>query len=177
MISVIGGKLTTAGCVSRECAEKIGIEADVKRGAMLVQESDIDSAVSSTIDTVAAVGSVSRETANAIFDWFGERALDVARILQANPEWRSPLCPHGKHTVAEAVYALNEECAVTLADVLLRRVPVALGSCWSPECSRVAAQKIAAAMAWGSHRAGLELERFEEEREAFLKPAVQAQEV
>src|SRR5579884_1997987 len=173
MISVIGGKLTTAGCVARECAERIGIETTAKRGTVLVRESDLEHGVRSTIEKVAARGALSGETASAIFDWFGERSLEVARILQANPDWRSTLCPHSKHTVAEAVYALNEECAVTLADLLLRRVPVALGPCWSPECSQVAARRIAAAVAWNPQRIALELEQFEEEREAFLRPAVQ----
>ncbi|HZP62722.1 MAG TPA: glycerol-3-phosphate dehydrogenase/oxidase [Terriglobales bacterium] len=176
MISVIGGKLTTAGCVARECAERIGVEQRVQRRTVLVRESDLEDGVRSTIEKVAAIGRVSQETASAMFDWFGERSLEIAHIQQANPQLRSPLCPHSKHTVAEAVYGSNEEFAVTLADLLLRRGPVALGPCWSPECSQVAARKIAAAMAWDSHRTGLELEQFEEERDAFLNPAVQARE-
>jgi len=176
MISVIGGKLTTAGCVARECAEKIGVAPGSRDGAVLVPESDLQAGIDSAIGKVAAVGDVSRKTASAVFDWFGERSLEIARILQANPDWRLPLCPHTNHTVAEAVYALSEECAVTLADVLLRRVPVALGQCWSAECSQMAAGKIGAALGWDSHRMGSELERFQAEREAFLSPVTQGQE-
>jgi glycerol-3-phosphate dehydrogenase len=74
--------------------------------------------------------------------------------------------------VAEAVDAFTAECAVTLGDVLLRRVPVALGACWSPACSREAAARIAVVMEWDDARAASELHGFELERAAFLrKPA------
>ena len=85
---------------------------------------------------------------------------------------RAPLCSHSEHIVAEAVDALSNECAVTLGDVLLRRVPVALGGCWSSTCSREAALRIGAAAGWTDKQAATELEAFETERSAFLqKPA------
>ena len=84
------------------------------------------------------------------------------------------LCPHTRHIVAEAAHAFSNECACTLADVLLRRVPVALGACWSLSCSRVAATRIAAVMAWSETRVALELEAFERERDGFLQKASQA---
>jgi hypothetical protein len=73
--------------------------------------------------------------------------------------------------VAEAVEAYRGEFAVTLADVLLRRVPVALGGCWSEACSREAALRIGAALGWNDVTTGANLEEFEIERSAFLRPA------
>jgi hypothetical protein len=70
------------------------------------------------------------------------------------------------------VDAFTHQSAVTLADVLLRRVPVALGGCWSDTCSRNAAMRIGTAMGWNEHETATELESFETERAAFLrKPA------
>ena len=57
---------------------------------------------------------------------------------------------------------------MTLGDVLLRRVPVALGACWSESCSREAALRIGAVMGWNDHELGAQLESFEMERTAFL---------
>jgi hypothetical protein len=59
--------------------------------------------------------------------------------------------------------------------VLLRRVPVALGACWSQSCSREAATRIGAVMGWGEARTAVELEQFERERDAFLRKAPQAE--
>jgi hypothetical protein len=63
---------------------------------------------------------------------------------------------------------------VTLGDVLLRRVPVALGACWSESCSREAALRIGAVLGWNEHTMGANLEAFEIERSAFLRPAGRA---
>jgi glycerol-3-phosphate dehydrogenase len=82
---------------------------------------------------------------------------------------RAPLCSHTQHIVAEAVYALAHEHAITLADVLLRRVPVALGRCWSAACSREAALRIGAVVGWRDNETAAELEAFETERSAFLR--------
>jgi glycerol-3-phosphate dehydrogenase len=62
------------------------------------------------------------------------------------------------------------ESAITLGDILLRRVPVALGPCWCLDCSREAAGKIGSALGWDQTRIGQELEAFEEERKRFLHP-------
>ncbi len=60
--------------------------------------------------------------------------------------------------------AYRREFAVTLGDVLLRRVPVALGACWSESCSREAALRIGAVLGWDEHAMGANLEAFEMER-------------
>jgi glycerol-3-phosphate dehydrogenase len=88
-------------------------------------------------------------------------------------ELRAPICPHTSHIVAEAVQAYRCEYAVTLADVLLRRVPVALGACWSESCSREAALRIGAVLGWDERAMGANLEAFETERSAFLHPVGQ----
>jgi hypothetical protein len=53
-------------------------------------------------------------------------------------------------------------------------VPVALGPCWSADCSREAASRIGCALGWDSMRIGQELESFEEERRLFLHPQPKA---
>jgi glycerol-3-phosphate dehydrogenase len=85
-------------------------------------------------------------------------------------ELRAPICPHSSHIVAEVVEAYRREFAVTLADVLLRRVPVALGPCWSESCSREAALRISAVLGWKEQAMGANLEAFEMERSGFLRP-------
>jgi glycerol-3-phosphate dehydrogenase len=89
----------------------------------------------------------------------------------SHPVLQRPLCPHSAHIVAEAVEAVQRESAVTLGDILLRRVPVALGGCWNEECSRVAVNRIGEALGWSEHRRESELESFTEERQRFLHPA------
>jgi len=102
-------------------------------------------------------------------EWYGKRASAVAHGARDSAEMRAPLCPHTMHVVAEVVHAFRNECACTLADVLLRRVPVALGPCWSSSCSREAAMRIGAAVGWSAERTTVELEGVEHERDGFLR--------
>src|SRR5262249_59834030 len=87
---------------------------------------------------------------------------------------RGRLGGHPCHIVAEAVEAVAHECAITLGDILLRRVPVALGACWSEACSREAANRIGPALGWDQARVHTEFEQFEEERRRFLHPRGEA---
>jgi glycerol-3-phosphate dehydrogenase len=99
----------------------------------------------------------------------GSRAPNIVRLAAFDERMLRPICPHSTHIVAEAVYALRRECAITLSDVLLRRVPVALGACWSAECSRTAAQRIGKPLGWNEEEMNWQLETLEIDRAAFLR--------
>ena len=176
MLSVIGGKLTTAGSLARECATRIGVRPAIPALALaslaLSSEDGVDRLIDRLVTETAEAAGISEASARGIAEWHGKHAPAIAGMGLSSEEMRAPLCPHTGHIVAEAVNAFAKECAVTLADVLLRRVPVALGACWSQECSREAAMRIAPIVGWNQERTASELEAFEAEREAFLqKPA------
>lgn len=169
MISIIGGKLTTAASLARECARKIGIAVEEPKAVTVGPGSALDPMLDQEVIEIARAGSVSEETARGMMEWHGQRAMDIARMALVSAELRAPICPHTSHIVAEVVEAYRKEFAVSLADVLLRRVPVALGACWSESCSREAALRIGAVMGWHEQEFGANLEAFETERTAFLQ--------
>ena len=169
MISVIGGKLTTAASLARECARKIGIEVKEPKTIAVGPGTALDPLLDQEVLEIARAGSVSEETARGMMEWHGQRAIDIARTALVSADLRAPICPHSSHIVAEVVEAYRRECAVTLGDVLLRRVPVALGACWSESCSREAALRIGAVLGWDQQALGSNLESFEMERAGFLK--------
>ena len=176
MISVIGGKLTTAASLARECAAKISVaKPDVGASPLQIALADggrVDELLERKTVEVSAAGGISVESARGLVEWYGEQSSAIAMAVRNRPELGKPLCPHTNHMVAEAVHAMTNEYAVTLGDVLLRRVPIALGACWSRECSREASQRLAAAVGWDEHQTAIAWERFEAERDAFLqKPA------
>jgi glycerol-3-phosphate dehydrogenase len=167
LISVIGGKLTTAASLARECARAIGIAVPEPTTVALGPGRSLDPMLDQEVLEIARAGSVSEETARGIMEWHGNRAMDIARMALVSAELRAPICPHTSHIVAEVVEAFRKEYAVTLGDALLRRVPVALGACWSESCSREAALRIGAVLGWNEQTLGASLEAFETERTAF----------
>jgi glycerol-3-phosphate dehydrogenase len=170
LLSVIGGKLTTAASLARDCARKIGLPA-VEPGAMaLAAGPALDPLLDDAVLEIARIGGVSEESARGMLEWHGKRAADIARMALVSAELRAPICPHTSHVIAEVVEAYRREYAITLGDVLLRRVPVALGPCWSESCSREAALRIGAVLGWKEQALGANLEAFEMERSSFLRP-------
>jgi glycerol-3-phosphate dehydrogenase len=169
LLSVIGGKLTTAASLARECARKIGLAVEEPKSIAIGSGSSLDPMLDQEVLDIARAGSVSEETARGMMEWHGKRAMDMARMALVGAELRAPICPHTSHIVAEVVEAYRKEFAITLGDALLRRVPVALGACWSESCSREAALRIGAVMGWNEHDLGENLESFEMERTAFLQ--------
>jgi glycerol-3-phosphate dehydrogenase len=169
MISVVGGSLTTAASVARDCARKIGIRVPEPNAVAVADAAVIDPLLNHWVVEIAETGSISEDSARAIVEWHGKRALSIARMALSSVELRTPICPHSQHIVAEAVDAYVNECAVTLGDVLLRRVPVALGPCWSEACSREAALRIGAVLGWKEEATGGNLEALEMERAAYLR--------
>ncbi|HEU4414106.1 MAG TPA: glycerol-3-phosphate dehydrogenase/oxidase [Candidatus Angelobacter sp.] len=172
MLSVIGGKLTTAAGLAREVGRKLGLDIPepVNVFATPAIEEDVESTVRQWARLVACKAKIPESCAEAIAEWHGRHALAIAHAASLDERLREPLCAHTCHLVAEAVEAVAHESAVTLGDILLRRVPVALGACWSERCSHEAAQKIGKALGWDQSRVYLELLRLEEEREQFLHP-------
>ena len=173
MISVIGGKLTTAASLARECAGKIGVAASPLQIA-LAEGDRVDEVMERSIAGVAGAGSIRRESARGLVEWYGEQSMAIAAAARKRPELREALCPHSSHIVAEAVHAMTNEYAVTLGDVLLRRVPVALGACWSADCGRAASKRVGAALGWDDRQRDSAWEAFEAERESFLRKPIAA---
>ena len=172
LLSVLGGKLTTAAALARECAKLTGCNPAVETvDSPAILTGSLDPMLDQSILEIARIGAFSEESARSVLEWFGKRAFDVAHMAMVSPELRAPICPHSPHVVAEAVEAYRQENAVTLGDVLLRRVPLALGACWSDSCSREAAMRIGTVMGWNDHQIGENLDAFEMEREAFLHKA------
>ncbi|HET7186247.1 MAG TPA: glycerol-3-phosphate dehydrogenase/oxidase [Terriglobales bacterium] len=168
MISLIGGKLTTAASVARECARKIGIEVAEPMLDEVIDIGEIENALGSSVGEAGAHGRIKPETARALAGWFGRSATDIAHSAAEDERRRVPICDGSPHIVAEAMHAMNNECAITLGDVLLRRVPLALAGAWSEDHTRQAAQRIGRARNWSSQRIASEVEEFEAEREQFL---------
>ncbi|MBV9085912.1 MAG: glycerol-3-phosphate dehydrogenase/oxidase, partial [Acidobacteriaceae bacterium] len=148
MITVIGGKLTTSASLARECAREIGLRVAEPELAIAAapRANSIDSALREWARQVASLAGVSEASARAIAEWHGRSAMCIARTASTDERLRRPLCPHSEHIVAEAVEAVEHESAMRLADILLRRVPVALSACWSGDCTYIAARRIGAVL-------------------------------
>jgi glycerol-3-phosphate dehydrogenase len=174
LISIIGGKLTTAASLAREVARAIGIDIPEPRGYAMRNLDGATELLRGFEQSVTKQGDLSCETASAVVRWFGPASVEVAK-LAASEDLRQPITPDTPHILAEAVFAARHEHAVTLADILLRRVPVAFSPTWNEDSAHIAVQKIGHALNWNTRKIAEEEETFAEEYSQFLaKPSAVA---
>ena len=161
MVSIIGGKLTTAASVAREVGRAAGIAIPEPRGHAVKSLHAAQHLIREYEQAVTVTGMLRPDSAKAVVRWFGPAAVPIAHIAREGDIMRQPLCAHTPHIIAEAVYASRNEYAVSLGDILLRRVPVAFSPCWSDDCAHTAAQRIGRALNWKEKKIT------EEQEEAF----------
>ena len=168
--SIIGGKLTTAASLARECAHVLGLRTaqPALPQVALGPASGFDNTLAHWSHQIATQYRITPESARAAAEWHGRCALGVLRRAFADASLAQPITDGSVHLLAEAVHAVQRECAVTLADILLRRVPIALTTHWSPEQSIEAADRIGKALGWSRLRIAGELERFVAERDRLI---------
>ena len=173
MYSLIGGKLTTASSVARTCAKILGAESKDEPVAQVAlgPASGFENTLQQWARQAARHCGITEASAQATAEWHGRCALPILRRAKIDSALAAPLADGTDHLLVECVHAFEREFAVTLADALLRRVPVALSAKWSFAQSRQAARSIGRALGWSEARVEKELEDFESEREGFLHPA------
>jgi glycerol-3-phosphate dehydrogenase len=157
LLSVVGGKLTTyrslaraAGAAIAKRAEPSGVAAAQRRedGGWRVEDGD-------------------RGDALAVY---GARAGELRAMIEANAALAAPICEHNPEVVAQAVYAVEQECAVTLADVLLRRVPAGWSACHALDGAERVATVMAERLGWPADRIAREVATYEREVRETLVP-------
>lgn len=163
LLSIVGGKLTTAGSLAREVARGLGFETS-EPGRVDFSPASAEGLVEQWVAQLAAESDLASATVRALVCWHGPAAAAIASLAVEDERTRVPLCDGSPHIVAESIHAFRHENAAHLGDVLLRRVPVALSGWWSPEATRAAAYAIGAAMDWNEATIEAEAEGCEVER-------------
>jgi glycerol-3-phosphate dehydrogenase len=119
LITIAGGKLTTNRLMGKQLADRVqkrlAKEFDLcARTACRTQEPLEDTQSSSTDETVD-------ERLSSVYG--GDAAWILARV-EENPRLGERIVPENPYLMAEALYGVQHEMALTLCDVLIRRTHV-----------------------------------------------------
>jgi glycerol-3-phosphate dehydrogenase len=175
MLSVFGGTLTTAASLAGKTARTMGLSLEQASSAGTAgpqiacgMANGVENTLQQWASAVHASSGIPQKSAEAIARWHGRHAMCVVQTAMHNSLMRMPIVDGEPQLVAQAVEAVAFEHAVTLGDILLRRVPMALNKDWNEESTAQAAARIAPVLQWGERRVQEEVEAFEEERSHFL---------
>jgi glycerol-3-phosphate dehydrogenase len=101
-----------------------------------------------------------RETLETLVATYGRaygRLLDLAGKI---PDGGERLCSQNPEIVAQLHHAVQDELAVSLQDVLLRRTGIGLSRCQGRDCAESIARRMAELCGWSPRRLAAELDAY-----------------
>jgi glycerol-3-phosphate dehydrogenase len=168
LVSVLGGKITAYRGIAEEATDvatgRLGWGGPSRTAESPLPGGDAppDEVVARLWPRAKELGLAERQ-ARHLVDLYGSRARDVLVIAENDPSLAFPLCGHGPAAIkAQVTHAARNEGAATLADVLLRRVPVGLASCLALDCLETAAEVLGHELGWDGARRREEIVAYED---------------
>lgn len=149
LLSIVGGKLTTYRSLSRVALGAIG---------------------------KVAVASAAREEARGKTEAslrsgpYGARQNEFEAFADRHADLQTPICEHNPETLAQVAYAVERERAVTLGDVLLRRLPCGWSACHALDGAERTAGVMAKHLGWPPEHVVQEITSYKREVADTLVP-------
>lgn len=160
--SIVGGKLTTHRALAEDVLRKLRSEWPRPVGASATRDRPLPGALPADArdELLARLGAqFGAATARRLWNVYGGAAAAVA-ALAAERELAQPLDAVSGVLVAELVYALEAEWAVTLEDLLQRRCMAGLGPDFGLGAAASAAAALQRLSIWDAPRAERELDAY-----------------
>jgi glycerol-3-phosphate dehydrogenase len=173
VVSLLGGKLTNYRLIGAQVIEKIlekfpghtsSFRQSKTRRLMLGGWSDRNDFLTTTADIAAKARRVSIEpaTLDHLIASYGKDALLIVDIVENKPSLNQRICPDFPNILAEVPFCVLNEMAVSLEDLLFRRMRLAL--LHQAQCLEAAprvAQLMKSLLSWDDSRTALELAALE----------------
>ena len=156
LLSLVGGKLTTYRALAR-----LAIPAIKKHAAPRASEAGSGK---------REAGTAHAATAGDPLALYGARTDEVRALITADSSLGQRICEHNPQMLAQVAYAVEHEHAMTLADVLLRRLPVGWSTCHALDGAARTAAVMAPRLAWDEARSAREVAAYERELRETLVP-------
>ena len=165
IVSIVGGKLTTYRKVAEETVDRLS----QRLGKELPKCSTAAVALPGAVDLATFAEAFWKEnkftqkTRKRLLDTYGSRAQRIAQLAQSDSALAQVIDDESGGIAAEVVFAVKEEFARTLADVLLRRTLWAFNSRSGFDVAEKTAAVCADYFGWSAERVAEELRQFKKE--------------
>ena len=110
LVTITGGKWTTYRKMSEETVDEVIRTANLEDRECVTKELKIHSSEISTSESHLKI--------------YGTDRVFIEELVKENPEWNAKLHPHFPNIKAEVIWAVRNEMAYTVEDVLARRLRI-----------------------------------------------------
>jgi len=157
LISVTGGKLTTHRAIAEDVGELLALRLR-RPGSSTTRDRPLGPRIE-PLEEFTDLGF----DEDAALHLQGRYAADLVRRSLGAPAARERIHPSTPHLWAEVDIAMNEEMAVTLVDVLVRRLGLFFEA-WDQgvEAAPMIAERMGKVLGWDSQRTDLEIRAYED---------------
>ncbi|MGH7325258.1 MAG: glycerol-3-phosphate dehydrogenase/oxidase [Candidatus Rokuibacteriota bacterium] len=108
-----------------------------------------------------AASGLGRPTLEALVATYGRGYRRIIEWSGKVPGGTEPLCPQNPDIVAQLHVAVQEELAVSLQDVMLRRTGIGTSRCQGLDCAEAIGRRMAQLAGWSARRLDAELEAYQ----------------
>ena len=170
LYSIVGGKLTTYRNLARQAVDAVvrdlGLDVPPSRSAELPLPGARSLAAAEA--ALSARGWLSGDGVRRLLDIYGGRVLDMLDEVDTGGLPAGALDAAGRVLAAEAGFALGAEQAVTLADLVHRRLMLGFDADQGRSLYRALADEAARAGGWTAERRQAELDALSAYSDSFL---------
>jgi glycerol-3-phosphate dehydrogenase len=174
LVSLLGGKWTTYRYMAQDTIDKacelLGAERECKTANhVLVGGEDYAFEDWKIIQTVYRLA---KDISKHLIRKYGSRAHKVARMTQENSVWAQRLVEKYPFIQAEVIYQVREEMAMTVRDVLARRIRLEIMD-WeaTQEALPIVANLMAQELGWTSAQKQQQIDDYQAQLQLFMKSA------
>ena len=126
LVSIVGGKLTTYRNLAEQTIDKLAKLQRLKLPPCRTRDTDLPGkwGIPQARDALAALGYLSDAGVDRLLDIYGGRAAQICELCKASAALARTVDAHERVLAAEVVFALREEFARTLTDIVFRRMMI-----------------------------------------------------
>ena len=131
LVSIMGGKYTTYRAMAQQTLDVILRQGGFRAEPCLTDQVNL---LESTHPVILnrwqdVTRDIPPELLARLLTLYGTGTFRLLQLLEFEPSLRQTVCPHHDVIQAELAYAIQEELACTVSDVLIRRTKIAFSSC------------------------------------------------
>ena len=151
MVTIVGGKFTTFRKIAQEVVNRLARKFPDKK---LVPCRTAQTSLG------PVSGEWRSEEISRLVQRYGAGAQSILQWVRQDPRWAEPLCPHHPFTRGEVRYAVEEEMAMTVSDLLWRRLQIGHSLCQGLDSVDECAAVMEEILGWSANETRGHLDRY-----------------